>query len=162
MTTQETIPATGGTYALLMELAHPQKLSIGRLGRLSFPSGEYIYIGSALGPGGLRARLRHYLTTGRRPHWHIDHLLKEATLRGILYLVAEQRLECAWCRALAALRGARFPAPGFGSSDCRAQPYRCLAHLIAFPLGAATEAIRLSLAQACSRNVQEIVYLTML
>lgn len=162
MTTQETIPTTGGTYALLMELAHPRTLPIGRLGRLSFPSGEYIYIGSALGPGGLQARLRRYLTTGRRLHWHIDHLLKEAALRGILYLVAEQRLECTWCQALAALPGACFAAPGFGSSDCRAQPYRCLAHLIAFPLGVATEAIRLSLAQACSRNAQEIIHLAML
>ena len=162
MTTQETIPTAGGTYALLMELAHPQTLLIGRLGRLSFPSGDYIYIGSALGTGGLRARLRGYLTTERRPHWHIDYLLKEATLRGVLYLAAEQRLECAWCRALAALPGAQFPASGFGSSDCRAQPYRCSAHLIAFPGRVATEALRLSLAQACSRDIQGINHLAVL
>ncbi len=159
MTTQETIPAIAGTYALLLELAHSKTLTIGRLGRFSFPAGGYIYLGSALGPGGLRARLKRYLTTECRPHWHIDHLLMAATLRGAFYLTAEQRLECSWSQALAGLPGAQFPAPGFGSSDCHTTPRRCLAHLIAFPNGLAMEMIRQTLAQATSNPIAELVYL---
>ena len=67
------IPPNPGSYALEFTLYQPQRLTIGRLGEIYFPQGEYIYMGSALGPGGLGVRLgRHLKNDGFSCHWHID------------------------------------------------------------------------------------------
>jgi Uri superfamily endonuclease len=93
-----------------------------------FPAGWYVYVGSALGPGGLAARLCHHLAPMRRPHWHIDHL---RTVVGpvveIWYAVGPERRECDWATRLATRPGATRPIGGFGASDCR-----CPAHLFHF------------------------------
>jgi Uri superfamily endonuclease len=97
-----------------------------------FPAGDYIYVGSAFGPGGLRTRLGRHLRGDGHPHWHIDTLRAAASVVGYVFAIADQPVECRWSQALAALPQARIPAPGFGSSDCRSG---CQAHLIAFPVG---------------------------
>ena len=117
-----------GTYVLILRLTEPVTLTIGRLGSFDFPAGWYGYVGSALGAGGLRGRLKHHLNPVRRPHWHIDYLRQAATLETIWYLASEGVLEHAWASALQALPGATVPAPRFGASDCR-----CAAHLIQLP-----------------------------
>ena len=58
--------STPGTYALLLEIREPTELRVGRLGHIHFDSPFYLYFGSAFGPGGLGARLKHHLQpTGR-------------------------------------------------------------------------------------------------
>ncbi len=52
-----------------------KRLEIGRLGSFNIIPGFYAYVGSAFGPGGLRARIRHHLESVAQPHWHIDYLL---------------------------------------------------------------------------------------
>ena len=137
-------PTLPGTYALFLSLAVPARLSIGKLGAFTFPSGEYVYMGSARGPGGLRARLQHHLRPAQRPHWHIDYLRTQAVVSGGVYVVQEEvpaeivvPLECAWSQALLALPGASVPAPSFGASDCRSG---CVAHLIYFSAAGEFEA----------------------
>jgi Uri superfamily endonuclease len=49
-----------GTYALLLKLDKQERITVGRLGTFGFPAGYYLYVGSALGPGGLRARLARH------------------------------------------------------------------------------------------------------
>lgn len=120
-----------GTYALRFHLAQPLRLAVGRLGICEFPTGELVYIGSALGPGGLVARLARHLRPDKPRHWHIDHLTAVLTPTIWQVDVSGVRLECAWVRELLALPGASVPIPGFGSSDCRAG---CPAHLVAVPL----------------------------
>ena len=66
--------ARPGTYALVLSSRSTDLIQIGRLGALQLQSGSYVYVGSALGPGGVRARLAHHLKPSRRPHWHIDYL----------------------------------------------------------------------------------------
>jgi len=128
-------PALPGTYALFLTISAPARLTIGKLGVFTFPSGEYIYTGSAHGPGGLRARLRHHLRPAMTPHWHIDYLRTRAVVNGGSYVVQEEisaesmPLECAWSQALIKLRGASVPVQGFGASDCGSG---CIAHLIHF------------------------------
>ena len=143
-------PSLPGTYALILTLAAPAQLTIGKLGVFDLPAGEYVYMGSARGPGGLRARLRHHLRPAQRPHWHIDYLRTRAVVSGGVYVVQEEvsaesmPLECAWSQALLALPGASVPVAGFGASDCRCG---CEAHLVNFyeagnfvdQLGAVTE-----------------------
>lgn len=116
-----------GTYALLLELPAPSRLRVGRLGPVVFDAPFYLYAGSAFGPGGLSARLRHHLRPATRPHWHIDHLRRAAAVVQVWSTSDPRRLECAWSQAAQSLRGAR-PVPGFGSSDCH-----CPSHLVALP-----------------------------
>ncbi len=121
------LPASPGTYALILHLAQARAIQVGRLGMFRFPAGFYAYLGSAYGPGGLRARLGRHLADEKRLHWHIDYLRQAAPVTA-LWLVERQRQECTWAQALATLPGARQPVPGFGASDCA-----CPSHLIHFP-----------------------------
>lgn len=117
-----------GTYALILESAGCARVQVGRLGALDLRSGTYVYVGSALGPGGLRARVARHLDPARPLHWHVD-ALKGATRATCVWYVADPvRREHAWASALGALRNAALPLAGFGSSDCD-----CPAHLFYFP-----------------------------
>jgi Uri superfamily endonuclease len=126
------IPSSPGTYALILRLERPVVIRVGRLGEFQFPACDTVYLGSALGPGGLRARLGRHLRGGGRPHWHIDTFRPFALVRGFCYSLSTSPMECRWTRLLARQSGAWFPATGFGASDCRARPLRCPAHLVAF------------------------------
>lgn len=52
--------AEPGTYALLLKLDKQERITVGKLGTFDLPAGYYLYVGSALGPGGLRARLTRH------------------------------------------------------------------------------------------------------
>lgn len=120
------LPAEPGVYALRLKLQNPCQVTFGhRIATL--PAGDYLYVGSARGPGGLRARLGRHLTGAGRPHWHIDALRGWAEIVGAYYCSAALPLECHWTRSLLALPRVSAPAPGFGSSDC---PSGCMAHLV--------------------------------
>jgi len=56
-----------GTYLLLLRLEEDREIEIGRLGSLFFPRGYYLYVGSAMGPGGLVARLARHSQRGKHP-----------------------------------------------------------------------------------------------
>jgi hypothetical protein len=86
------IPADPGAYLLHLRLHQPRILRVGRLGEFSFAAGEYLYTGSACGPGGLRARLGRHLRGGGKPHWHIDSLRAAAEVTGYGYSLREKRL----------------------------------------------------------------------
>jgi len=116
-----------GTYALLMYLSEDVPLQIGRLGCFVFPAGYYLYVGSALGPGGLRARLARHARREKARHWHIDYLLDVAELLETWEAATEERWECRWAEAAISLEGSNVPVARFGASDCR-----CPAHLIHF------------------------------
>lgn len=132
------LPASGGTYALLVHLARWRKVRVGRLGTFAFEQGEYLYVGSAFGAGGLRARIERHLGRCKRKHWHIDSLLAHAQVRGIIYTTALEPLEHRWSQAVGQMRGATIPVKGFGASDCREG---CAAHLI--QLGSRTNVAQL-------------------
>lgn len=126
-----------GTYIIFAYLDHEATLSIGRLGDFSFPAGYYSYVGSARGPGGLRARLARHLRAAKRPRWHVDHLLQVATVVEIWQASSTERLECKWAEALQDLPAAAVPVARFGSSDCG-----CPAHLCLFQALPSLEAFR--------------------
>lgn len=122
------LPARPGTYVLILRLDAPTRVAAGRLGAFDLSAGLYAYVGSAHGPGGLRARLERHLRRAKPQHWHIDALTAVAEPVAIWTRSAPDRLECVWARALAALPGVTLPVAGFGASDCA-----CPAHLLAFP-----------------------------
>ena len=123
-------PPAPGVYLLLLNLPARVEAQIGRLRRIEFAPGLYGYAGSALGPGGLAARLQRHASGAGRRHWHIDYLLPHARLLGALAREDPQRLECAW--AAWASSQAQVCIHGFGSSDCA-----CPGHLFFFGSSAA-------------------------
>lgn len=127
-TALEALPAAPGTYLLVLEAPGPVDLQVGRRGRLRTPAGLFAYVGSALGPGGLRARLGRHLAGSARRRWHIDHLRAATSPAAAWWVASEARLEHAWAAILLGLPGARVPLPRFGASDCR-----CPTHLVWFP-----------------------------
>jgi Uri superfamily endonuclease len=132
----QTIPTHPGSYALWLHLSQNQDLTVGRLGRFTFLAGDYLYLGSAHGPGGLRARLGRHLRGDGQSHWHIDSLRAAAQVRGFGYVVQCRDTaccvptECIWSQNLAALPGVSTPVPDFGASDCTSG---CAAHLVSLP-----------------------------
>jgi len=118
------IPVDPGLYALELQLKQSCDLVIGALGQAPFPAGSYFYIGSARGPGGLRARiLRHLRVEGKRLHWHVDHLLTQASIKGFFWTLQTGADECELAEWFAKY-GDRRP-PRFGASDCS-----CPGHLV--------------------------------
>ncbi|NOZ72412.1 MAG: GIY-YIG nuclease family protein [Chloroflexi bacterium] len=119
-----------GSYALVFFLDAPLTLTVGKLGQGRLPAGWLVYVGSAMGPGGVRARLLRHFRREKRLHWHIDALSTQVTPLAALVHLGSERFECVWGQRLARTKGAIVPMRGFGSSDCRAG---CEAHLLAFP-----------------------------
>ena len=117
-----------GTYLLLMHLDREAEITVGRLGTFGFAAGYYCYVGSATGPGGIPARVGRHLRGAKRPHWHVDYLLCEASVMEIWAIRSIDRLEYIWAQALLSLPYVTVPVRGFGSSDCS-----CQAHLFRFP-----------------------------
>ena len=117
-----------GTYILLMDAATSLDVTIGAAGILPLRKGCYAYTGSAFGPGGLHARLRHHCWSHARPRWHIDYLRGYVQISEIVFSPNRERLECLWADMLAGLPHSSRPLVGFGASDCH-----CDAHLFYFP-----------------------------
>ncbi|HOL67970.1 MAG TPA: DUF123 domain-containing protein [bacterium] len=100
---------------------------MGRSGQLQVKPGFYLYVGSAFGPGGLAARIRHHFCGCRKPHWHLDYV-KSCLKREEVYFCAGEKMEHQWAGRLCLVKGVRIPRPGFGSSDCT-----CVSHLFFAP-----------------------------
>lgn len=116
---------TPGSYALIFEAGRPFSAEIGKLGQFTGKPGCYIYCGSAFGPGGVAARIKHHTRPVKRPHWHIDYLRRALTLVDIWYCFDPANREHDWSRIFSGYGSALIPKPGFGSSDCD-----CTSHLI--------------------------------
>lgn len=112
-----------GVYALVLE--NPRcVVRVGALGLREFAAGRHIYIGSALGSGGLARADRHVrlaLHRDRPPRWHIDYLLLDPrfTLAAVVTAATDRDCECDLARAVGGPS-----VPGFGCSDCT-----CSSHL---------------------------------
>ena len=113
----ELLPTRPGSYILGLQLSQVTRERIGRLGEIEFPAGRYLYVGSAHGPGGLRARVaRHWHRSAVR-HWHIDYLRQTAEPFGVWWQAGREPRECEWARAVQR-GGGQLVAPRFGASDC--------------------------------------------
>lgn len=119
------LPRAPGTYAVVLRCRRMQTLAVGRLGVIRFPASYYVYVGSALGPGGLRGRVRRHLRAVRRRRWHVDYLRARAVVLELWCATGRVRREHLWAHALQV--GADGWVQGFGASDCR-----CPAHLFRF------------------------------
>ena len=68
------LPSLPGAYVLVLRFSKRLEISVGRLGVLSAQAGYYVYVGSALGPGGLAARVGRHCRREKTLRWHVDCL----------------------------------------------------------------------------------------
>jgi Uri superfamily endonuclease len=162
--------APGGAYVIRIRLPAARKLVVrrrvrGRSGRsrtFLLPAGDYLYVGSALGPGGLAARVGRHLSEEKALHWDIDFLLSgPARPAAEVWARASPRrgLECRWAAALARSpgvtpvvgrrEGERRAVQGFGAGDCSRRcgcgadaPETARTHLFRVEWEAALERVR--------------------
>jgi Uri superfamily endonuclease len=120
------LPEAKGTYILIAQVQRVKSLVIGSLGKHEIIPGFYLYVGSAFGSGGLRARLGHHLESTIEPRWHIDYLLQIAIPVEIWFTTADRKLEHRWAELLGSCSKFRVPIPRFGSSDYHRS---CISHL---------------------------------
>ena len=116
-----------GSYALLLACSSVHRRRIGRLGRLATRPGCYVYVGSALGSGGVAARVGRHLAAPVRRHWHVDYLRPATCLTECWLAYDSKRREHEWADVFADMPGASVPLRGFGCSDCA-----CGSHLFFF------------------------------
>jgi Uri superfamily endonuclease len=108
-----------GSYILLIELKENLNIIIGKLGKLHFKKGFYVYVGSAL--NSLESRINRHLRFNKKIHWHIDYLLKYAKITKVFYKVNSKKEEC---RLSSEFEKRMHFFNGFGCSDCK-----CNSHL---------------------------------
>jgi len=122
--TPQTLPSEKGAYVLWLVLESPLPLALPGKPPLTLAAGQYLYCGSARGPGGLKARLSRHWRREKSLRWHIDRLSTEGRVMGAWCFPGGD--ECALVARLAETAGWRHPLPGFGSSDCP----DCPSHLL--------------------------------
>jgi len=103
-----------GSYILILRLRAEKTLNIGKLGRVKFKAGYYLYAGSAL--KNLTQRLERHKRERKKLFWHIDYLRAHAEVQLALPIRASDPLECDLADALGKISDWQVAA--FGCSDC--------------------------------------------
>ncbi|WP_455365529.1 GIY-YIG nuclease family protein [Kaarinaea lacus] len=140
-----------GTYIVVAEAKRTFTCQVGKLGGLAGKRGFYLYVGSALGSGGVNARVGHHLRIAEKPRWHFDYLRPAVIPRRIWYCRSLNRCEHQWASVLAELPGAEIPLEKFGATDCQ-----CQTHLYYFRKEPDIEEFRKTLKQFFPRAVEEL------
>lgn len=107
------------TYQLLIEVTEPVHVRVGRLGIFDFPTGLYVYTGSAL--RNFEARVSRHLSPAERMHWHIDYVLAAPGV-SVREVWRHAETECIVNQSI----DGDILVDGLGASDCRAG---CGSHL---------------------------------
>ena len=125
--TEKKLPPSKGSYALFLKLVKEQLIRLPKFGPVLFPTGIYVYTGSAKGSGGLRARVSRHIRVEKSKHWHIDWFRPFAEIIGVYYTISQDSHECNWAMSLKERSMARVLVHGFGASDCK---QGCGSHLL--------------------------------
>jgi len=105
---------TKGAYALLVKVNEDKDIAVGALGKIRFKKGFYVYVGSAM--GGLNHRLKRHLSKNKKLRWHIDYLLQDAKIVGVMVWESNKKIEDKIAKKLTK----RFKfIKSFGSSDSK-------------------------------------------
>jgi Uri superfamily endonuclease len=108
-----------GSYILIFKLKDDKKIKVGKLGKIDFKKGYYVYVGSAL--NGLEQRIQRHLRSQKKTHWHIDYLLSQTKIINVFFKLNSYKQECNIAKSLDEKLSA---ITGFGCSDCK-----CKSHL---------------------------------
>ena len=106
-----------GTYAIFVELASDKRISVGKLGKINFKKGYYLYVGS--GQNSLETRITRHLKKRKKKFWHIDYLLSEREARiKEVWIANDRKIECLAARKILERVNSPLVAKKFGSRDC--------------------------------------------
>jgi sugar fermentation stimulation protein A len=128
-----------GCYLIILRLKRRRAIEVGKLGRIRFEPGYYVYVGSAM--RSLSRRIERHRRLRKKMHWHIDYLRAVADWHEAVPILASDDLECEVAAALRSLvaRGSHSAGQravknkrvtakildswsgsveGFGASDC--------------------------------------------
>lgn len=119
------IPDAGGAYVLGLRLGEEVPVALTRPAPGSLMPGWYLYMGSARGSGGIRARVKRHFRQGKKLHWHIDRLT--AVSAEMAALAVAGGYECDLVGKLLDHPRFEVAVAGFGNTDCRL----CESHLLA-------------------------------
>ncbi|RMF95199.1 MAG: DNA/RNA nuclease SfsA [Candidatus Schekmanbacteria bacterium] len=109
-----------GCYLIILKSPTDKILSIGRLGKICFKKGYYIYVGSA--KKNLLKRIQRHHREKKKLFWHIDYIRKEMDFITDFPVRTSQDLECKLSKEIKKISSGEII--GFGSSDCK-----CSSHL---------------------------------
>lgn len=111
-----------GTYLLIFRLKENLLIRTKSGREFNLPKGVYIYVGSAFGSGGIKARVGRHLKRNKKLHWHIDYITTSQGFEpiGVIPFYGK-RWECKLARFLGKFLKT---IEGFGSTDCS-----CRGHL---------------------------------
>lgn len=112
------LPKEKGTYLLFFEMKQARTIRVGKLAETEFAPGFYAYVGSAFGPGGLHARLRHHLSISERCHWHLDYIRPAMQFISLWITEDQESREHQWASVLENLPGSEVPVKDLGATDC--------------------------------------------
>jgi Uri superfamily endonuclease len=118
------MPTFGGAYVLVLRLDRAIRIEFPRVTCDQLMPGWYVYLGSAKGSGGIRARIKRHFQCEKTAHWHIDRLTVHAVEMAAL-AVADGH-ECELLGKLLKSLKFKVAVAGFGSTDCRL----CESHLL--------------------------------
>lgn len=102
-----------GIYSLIMKLKRGSTIKVGKLRKIKFKKGFYIYTGSAL--NGLKARIERHRRKRKKKFWHIDYLLgsRYAKISQVISIKTNKEFECKLNKIVSSLPNAK-PIRGFG------------------------------------------------
>ena len=109
------------SYQLHIHLNENIEIEIGKLGKFTFPMGNYIYTGSAKKNIDERIKRHQSSSSDKKLHWHIDYLLNDKNAK----ITEVQKFDKEEC-ALNQKTCGEIIIAGFGSSDCK---NKCKSHL---------------------------------
>jgi Uri superfamily endonuclease len=118
------MPELKGAYVLALRLENTVHIEFSRVNCDQLFPGWYVYVGSAKGRGGIRARVKRHFRYDKKAHWHIDRLTVHAVEMAALAVAGGY--ECELVDTLLNSHRFEVAVPGFGSTDCS----RCESHLL--------------------------------
>lgn len=113
-----------GAYILSFFVEEDININVGKFGNIPFKKGNYLYIGSAYGSGGLRSRLKRHSHIQAKKHWHFDYIRPFVTLKKLEAYAYGHECEIVE-RCIKEYKGKAF-CKGLGSSDCQ----KCESHFL--------------------------------
>ncbi len=119
-----------GTYVIILSIQDLYYLKINKK-EFQIKKGIYIYVGSALGFGGISKRIERYFQIfngiKRNKHWHIDYLIPKAKNIIVIYAETNEKYECKLFQSLKNIIKNIEIIKGFGNTDCKS---KCGSHLL--------------------------------
>jgi len=109
------------SYQLHIHLNKNIEIEIGKLGKFTFPMGNYVYTGSAKKNIDERIKRHKSNSSDKKLYWHVDYLLNDKNAK----IIEVHKFEKEECTLNQETCGETI-VTGFGSSDCK---NKCKSHL---------------------------------